>query len=249
MLGAPLPGIQLGNFPHFRVSVADRPLSGFHFFGVSFRGFHPFRNFNSGISAFSGFQFGDPRLFGVSIRGFPPFRVFNSEIPAFSGFQFGDFRFFGVSIRGFSPSQASFRGFSLSARDPHSEGFSCQFWEFCALFGSFQVFFSGKWVHFRVFFRAVGSISGFLFGQSGPFRASGSISGVLFGQVGPFRGLFSGDWVHFGFFGGHRVHFGYFIGAIGSFFFFLFFQIIGSISGFLFGQCLLHFGGCFVQLG
>ena len=230
------PPYQGFNLEIFRVSVADRPLSGFHFFGVSLRGFHPFRNFNSGISAFSGFQFGDPRLFGVSIRGFLPFRAFNSEIPAFSGFQFGHFRLFGLSIRRSPP----FRGFnsgisSFRFGDPHSEGFSGQFWEFAHFSAHFRFFFSGKWVHFRVFFRAVGSISGFLFGPSGPFRASGSISGVLFGQVGPFRGLFSGDWVHFVFFlGAIGSILGISLGRLGPFF--CFFKSLVPFRGFCSGN-------------
>ena len=166
--------------------MADRPLSGFHFFGVSLRDFTLF-GINSGISAFSGFQFGDPRLFGVSIRGFPPFRVFNSEIPAFSGFQFGDFRFSGfqfgdfrVALRG-SPLGRFFlsvlgvlrtfriiSGFFFSGNQVH--------------FGQvdpFRGFFSGKWVHFGASFRAFGSISVFL-------GAIGSILGISLRRLGLF---------------------------------------------------------------
>ena len=198
MLGVPLPGIQLGNFP----------ISGFPWLIARFRGF-----------IFSGFPFGDFTLFGISIQGFPPFRVFNSEIPAFSGFQFGDFRLFGFSIwrsppfRGFNSGISAFSGFRFGDfrllrlhfgdfRFPlRGSPLGKFFLSVLGVLRTFRLisgFFSGKWVHFRVFFRAVGSISGLLFGQSGPFRAIGSISGVffrasgsisgpLFGRLGPFR--------------------------------------------------------------
>ena len=248
MLGAPLPRIQFGNFlssgfPWLIARFRGFIFSGFHFFGVS---------------PFSEFQFRDFRLFGFSIRRSPPFRGFNSGISAFSGFQFGDPRLFGVSIRGFP----LFRGFDsgifvfssfisgILAGIPTRKVFLVSFGSFAHFLAHFRFFFSGKWVHFRVFF-----------GQLAPFRGFFSGNQVHFGQVDPFRGFFSGKWVHFGASFRAIGSISVFSGAIGSILgislrrlgpFFCFFKSLVPFRGFCSGNACSILGdvSCnWVELG